>query len=72
MLLNGGGWGNQVWMAALLRERGYLLEEGEGRRQRPVDARPELVVRGAPRGRPAVLRHVFAGLALVLRLVPRW
>ncbi|HYD40770.1 MAG TPA: hypothetical protein VEB43_08060 [Anaeromyxobacter sp.] len=65
-MLNGGGWGTQVGIAAMLRERGYLLAE----EQRP-QRRKDPVARRAPRARVWAPRLVTAGLALLVRLVPR-
>lgn len=71
-MLNGGGWGHEVGMAALLRERGYLLEEAEERERRPVEARLASGERGPARDRSRALRLAVAGLALLLRVGPRW
>ena len=69
-MLNGGGWGTQVGMAAMLRERGYLLEE---KRSRQVELPDDPVERRPPRGRMSLVapRLVVAGLALLVRVVSR-
>ncbi len=56
MLNNGGGWGTQVGMAAMLRERGYLLEEQRPRQRREAPGRR----RAARARRWSVTRAVFS------------
>jgi hypothetical protein len=65
-MLNGGGWGTQVGMAALVRGRGYLLEE-----KRSPDHRQGPRRRRAGRASVWASRLAAAGIALFARLAPR-
>lgn len=62
-----GGFGHQVAMAVLLRERGYLIENAGRRAAEARPARERRVGRSLQRA----LRFAAAGLALALRAMAR-
>jgi len=68
MMPNHGAWGHQVGMAALLRERSYLLDVGERRGPSPAEPRPASPQRRGLRERPRALRLVLTAVALLVRM----